>query len=559
MRGNKKNNDFQTIREGIFFVLFLLTMSLVIYTYSHAKAPNMKFDNEVVDHITQYEVVSEATNGQVTCPTFIPSLSGEKIVYTTVFTKNYPLSDSIMVRSSQQQMKVYLDGVLYLNYGNVQTSPFPMEPCSAWHISHIGDGKIQKGQELRIETISTSGIYGGVFRGIYVGTKAGFIYMILENAKSTLMITIPLFIIGLFFVALSLVFPEKRSKRKLFSLGIFGILTSLWLSLEEQVIQTIWGHLPSSFTFLFVLFSIIPVILVILSLNYKIFEKNIFMRISFWITLGCAVTFHVLNYTGIVSYMEDTNLIYFAFICPLLSFLFVLFDRKKSKKEDMDFFIGGFIFAVFGILELVDIFVMGEIFDDVALVKIGIMAFVTILGYFDIKKAVNDHNLMMEKEVWKKVAYTDVLTKLGNRLSFEERMAALKEENASKGYILMMADINDLKIINDVNGHATGDAVIAEVGTVLKEIFGDCGDCFRIGGDEFCVITGILSEEEFMLRQDKCCERLNHFGHEYGVAARVSCGHSVVDEEGMDVALSIADTRMYENKRIMKIVSKRKE
>lgn len=55
--------------------------------------------------------------------------------------------------------------------------------------------------------------------------------------------------------------------------------------------------------------------------------------------------------------------------------------------------------------------------------------------------------------------------------------------------VVLIADLNNLKLINDTLGHQYGDEAIKLTADVLHSSFSDIGSCYRIGGDEFCVIS----------------------------------------------------------------------
>ena len=101
------------------------------------------------------------------------------------------------------------------------------------------------------------------------------------------------------------------------------------------------------------------------------------------------------------------------------------------------------------------------------------------------RKAI-EADLKQAKEDAEKRATTDELTQIRNRRSFFEESKALIEK--SKGEVsLVMLDIDDFKIINDTNGHVSGDIVLQEIAKLINtsirqdDIFG------RVGGEEFAL------------------------------------------------------------------------
>ncbi len=85
---------------------------------------------------------------------------------------------------------------------------------------------------------------------------------------------------------------------------------------------------------------------------------------------------------------------------------------------------------------------------------------------------------------------TDELTGLTNRRGWQ-RLLALEEERYRRlgepGAVLYL-DIDDLKIINDRDGHAAGDKHLRRAATVIREAARKQDIVARLGGDEFCVL-----------------------------------------------------------------------
>ncbi len=78
----------------------------------------------------------------------------------------------------------------------------------------------------------------------------------------------------------------------------------------------------------------------------------------------------------------------------------------------------------------------------------------------------------------------DSLTHLLNRRCFQRRFGQLSEDC----YIVVI-DLNKFKEINDEQGHIFGDYILKEISYIIQHTYNKDGTCFRIGGDEFCVIA----------------------------------------------------------------------
>lgn len=91
-----------------------------------------------------------------------------------------------------------------------------------------------------------------------------------------------------------------------------------------------------------------------------------------------------------------------------------------------------------------------------------------------------------EAELW---ANNDMLTGLGNRRLLTAIMELEAREPTRRYGAAIAIDLDDFKPVNDRHGHAAGDAVLVAVGERLRATFKGKGDVFRLGGDEFLILT----------------------------------------------------------------------
>jgi diguanylate cyclase (GGDEF)-like protein/putative nucleotidyltransferase with HDIG domain len=153
-------------------------------------------------------------------------------------------------------------------------------------------------------------------------------------------------------------------------------------------------------------------------------------------------------------------------------------------------------------------------------------------------------------------ALVDELTGLYNRRGFMFlAQQQLKLANRNKtGMLLLFADFNNLKWINDTLGHHKGDMALIETANILKETFREPDIIARIGGDEFGVLAiGSRRDSAEMLisRLQENLDSCNAKGkRRYKLS--LSMGIARFDPEcpcSIDELLDRADTLMYEQKR----------
>ena len=94
-------------------------------------------------------------------------------------------------------------------------------------------------------------------------------------------------------------------------------------------------------------------------------------------------------------------------------------------------------------------------------------------------------------------ARMDPLTGLGNHRAFQEELArqvadAVREDRPLS---LVILDLDDLKRLNDADGHAAGDQLLATVGRLIRATNRASDRSFRVGGDEFALLLPATSSE----------------------------------------------------------------
>ena len=166
-------------------------------------------------------------------------------------------------------------------------------------------------------------------------------------------------------------------------------------------------------------------------------------------------------------------------------------------------------------------------------------------------------SVMLEnQEIQQKVkdlAFIDVLSKLPNRASYNDRLSLLMED-ATTPFALLLLDIDYLKSVNDTMGHAVGDALIRTLGTRLKSIGGTV-EPFRLGGDEFSLIVYGCDTEEAMeqVARSIIAEATIPFeAAGYCVVPSVTIGGAIYDPtvSGANRLLENADLALYHGKEL---------
>ena len=149
----------------------------------------------------------------------------------------------------------------------------------------------------------------------------------------------------------------------------------------------------------------------------------------------------------------------------------------------------------------------------------------------------------------------DELTGLYNRRGFmavtAQHLAAIRRNK--KVPVILYADLDGLKKINDSLGHQAGDAAIIQTAEILKDTFRTSDIVARLGGDEFVVLAAIDKDESAESLIERLQVRFELYNEQSNVSYKLSISvgvmHFDVDEDSIEEVTARADLNMYEDKR----------
>jgi len=150
------------------------------------------------------------------------------------------------------------------------------------------------------------------------------------------------------------------------------------------------------------------------------------------------------------------------------------------------------------------------------------------------------------------LARHDSLTRLPNRVLFNEMLHLGCTRSKEEGLALLCLDLDDFKSVNDTMGHATGDGILIAVSERLRSCLRDVDIAARLGGDEFAIILKTQDIEEVASVARRICERVSRPYHFDGrlVEIGVSIGVALAPRDGdtPHLLMKKADLALYRAK-----------
>lgn len=171
------------------------------------------------------------------------------------------------------------------------------------------------------------------------------------------------------------------------------------------------------------------------------------------------------------TYIRGIGQIFWAY--PVMMAVFYLLKPREAISV-----------AVFTLAALLPA-VIGEL-DTLPLTTIFITIWVTTAFAYAFAVLTSEQRVQLERQ-----ARLDPLTGAGNRRALTDKLNSLlgPDVNNSETASLVMIDLDHFKSVNDAYGHALGDEVLVEVTRLLKSSVRNSDSVFRIGGEEFVVVS----------------------------------------------------------------------
>ena len=147
-------------------------------------------------------------------------------------------------------------------------------------------------------------------------------------------------------------------------------------------------------------------------------------------------------------------------------------------------------------------------------------------------------------EMWNQL---DGLTGLLNQASYLNRTSMVR----SGDKVLIVFDVDRFKEINDTYGHLYGDRCLKEIADCMKVAYAKYGGCYRMGGDEFCVI--LRDEKQERACTEAFCRLLEEKRRINPNLPTVSYGSAAMNiEQDILTTKDLADQNMYQFKKARK-------
>lgn len=399
---------------------------------------------------------------------------------------------------------------------------------------------------------------GGIYEipEIYAGSDMAVLFYQCAKDAAMLITVFVLAVLGILAVCIAVYIKHKGVREKRFlDIACFLFFCVCWFVTDSSLAQALGGSSPMIRYISFYAFMLLAVPMLHFVKDTEGMQKYPVIDLvlaGFYINV---VAQSVLNFFGVFTFVDMLFVTHLLLMAGIIAVITVLIrEYKEDGSKELFTILQSFIVvAGGGALALVLYWVLRiscyEIFFECGIVVMIILLIRSLLDTM-----VQNLKFKTEIMVYQRLANEDIMTGMKNRRAFDTMLARIKEEiDTRQNPFLIFMDVNKLKNINDSMGHDVGDEVIIAAAKTIEKAYGKDGQCFRIGGDEFCAILMDTNEteEELSERLDTEIRRYNKTCSKYqlSVARGIS---SLRDEKGRLKTISDwkreADLNMYADK-----------
>ena len=505
---------------------------------------SVSINDEVLEETTLKDAFFPVTN------------TGDRVELTTTLPDITMKRPTLQFKIYHSCITVYLDGEELYRYGDSLKEQGEMVGSGFYRVSLPKDCA---GKELKIcFDVTEDNAFSSVEDIFIMEENKVTKNFILKNIIEVI-IGIFLFSFGILLTGVVLFSGKGGSEyRILLWIAIFSIAVSLWMLSSKGILQLIYDNLNviAYFEYLSLYCAPIPLLLFVWDSQDQSSAKKIIGGF-----IGILAAFDI-----IVLILNEFNIYHFSKVLPIFHVLGfctialttvsnILTWKHQNKKSDRTILKGIGIMLVFLFADTlrfnIDKYIHPKNINlSSSILPIGVLAFVIAMIASYIYRLVQIFYENAEKQTLIQIAYTDALTKIGNRAMCEK---IFQERDKEKPTTIINFDLNHFKEVNDNFGHGTGDILLEEFASILKTTYKKNAFVGRMGGDEFIVVLDNNDSSFVEKTLARLLEKIEKLNKKEDRIYQISVAYGYCsNKEHKDVSLwelyEASDKKMYQNK-----------
>ena len=355
---------------------------------------------------------------------------------------------------------------------------------------------------LRIDTEAAYSGGNGFVKECQLQYGSSYLIKLYADNTPNFLLAVFMFSIGVVLMLGGATVAGSSSKgREIISMGLFTVLSSAWVASETAFFQ-LSSNNPAAVHFMsYILLILLPGSAMLFIRSFTKSNRNIVSKVMIWMSLFICFVDIAFTLMGIADYHDMiviTQVHIGAAILVSSISIVIAVKKKEIQRRATRLLVAAFFLAIAGAsIDLWRYICLKVSADKALFFRIGLLAFVVIMSAYEARELYKYRRYAMEADTMRKLAHTDALTGIANRMAFTEYENDIRGQ-VTEDILLVQLDINFLKKVNDEYGHVEGDKHIAAAASIINDCFAGTGRVFRTGGDEFiATVEGLAGKAKY--------------------------------------------------------------
>ncbi len=538
----------------ILFYIILALAAILVLSVGLQKHKRINFTHEALLDLNDGWtcITPDGIKNWITLPATIDTRGSHSGVLLRQLPDTIKHLNAVGILTDNQSLTVYLDEtpIYSRKVSSDRKHLFNLPAGTIWDIINLPEQSGGKTLTLVFESKYNGSV--GKINDIHIGTRASILLHNIKTYGFGFLLSILIFVLGFIMMGVYLIVRKLIDTGKsIYYLGWFFFLSSIWLLTESNLSQLFISNqmIISALCYLSLLTFPLPLLFHVSELEGYHYRRINHALVN--MILACDVIFFLLQIFNLADFHDTLGLyqivLFTVFAVTMITLWLELYHNKVKKLRIITYAVT--ILFIFSALEFINYelqFIPGNGF----FFQTGLYLFLFTLTADAVKKAIDVIKLSETASRYKLLATRDPLTNCRSRSKY---MRDMENIDLNKNITIFMADMNNMKEINDTFGHHAGDEVVILCSQCLMKVFGH--RVYRIGGDEFLCIEYDLSKKdiEYSLAAFTLeCDRVNA---ESPYKVDVSIGYATYDkklDQSIYDTVNRADAMMYQIKEKMK-------
>ncbi len=444
----------------IFFniaIVFLLLFAIIAMTVFPDERDILESNCRLYDG-EWFQILDDGSKVPVEVPGKVDAEHGEIVSITTTIPEDIKPGECLTFRSIWQDVKIYVDGELRVDYSTDASRPFGENSTMRYHFVEIGADDI--GKDLVYECVSDSK-YTGDFRVVYVGDRFSNWLFLFNDGSTRLIVASFLMFLSVFCIVVCIVLYYVYKKSLSINYLAWALFfCSLWMLSESSMRQLVVKNISilTYFTYWCLMMIPIPLVTYINEIQNHRYHKLYSIQFAYSSTLLIVST--LLQVFNIVEFVDQLIFIHFGLISAII-FLIVTIAIDTTKKHITDYLYVGI--GLYGMLFTAIVEILMYYFGaDLTLgtvLAVGLM-FLLVMAIIKTGQDLFKSEKIKQQAVSAKEAQTKFITNMSHEIrtpinaiiGMNEMIMRENEDSAIENYSsnIQIASNMLLGLINDI-------------------------------------------------------------------------------------------------------------